>query len=1513
VALDDYQNLGCDPSGNFVAIIDGSGCGAVDGQALAHLATNTAIPGLYGATTHVSVAFSGGSTPSVAVWLNGTQALNTTVSGMPSSAYLGFTASNGYYWQRQLVSNLVIEGAGSTLPPGQTIGTEGGRGVHALSPTHTFVEPVNSLTGAFTTSATDLSTPGLGVPFDFARSYTSSDTTVGPLGPGWADSLSAALLVQANGDVLVHGEDGQQIYYTKQSDGSFVGAPGALSTLSAVTDGYLLVSHDQVTYLFDSSGVLQSELDRNGQGLTFSYTGGQLTSVTDAADRTATLAYNGGLLSSVTSADGRTVSYGYTGGLLTSVTLPDPDGGGPLAAPLISYTYDAAGRLATEVDPNGHTVFSNVYDPSSGRVTQQTDANGKTTTFAWDAGTSTATVTDPDGHVWHDVYQNNLISEEIDPAGDTTQFSYDAGFDTGSVTAPDGSSTTALGYDGNHNLEVATAPASLESVQKTLTYDAQNNVTSVTDARGKLTQYGYDAAGNNTSITLDGQQVFAATYDGQGQMLTSTDGNGNTTTYSYDAAGNLASVTDPRGNETTYTYTDAGLLASEVDPRGNCAGCNPAEHTTSYSYDADGRLLSVTDQLGHTTSYSYDAAGNKTSETDANGHTTSYSYDAANHLTTITGPDPDGSGPLAPPVTTYGYDDAGNQTSVTDPRGNTTNHGYNENNQLVSVTDPLGNETTYSYDANGNLASSVDPRGNCSGCNPADYTTTYTYDAAGRVLTTTDPLGNITTNSYDPVGNLAGITDANGHTTSYTYDPAGRILTVTAPDGGTTSYSYDPNGNQLSRTDANSHTTSYSYDADNELLTTTDPLAHVTSDTYDANGNLAIVAKPSGGSVTYSYDSANRLAGTSYSDGTHSVAYTYDAAGNRTSMSDAAGTISYSYDNLNQLTSSGRGNDTFTYSYDPAGDITSRTYPDGTTTTYSYNADNQATNVSASNGLAGLVYDPAGHLTAIQFGGEFSLFGEGYAYDRAGRLVDAKATYPTIICTGGGGHWCYQGSAVRSEFATTLDAVGNPLQIVRTGDINSTTTYTYDANDRLVSVCSQPGTCPSQNDPFIRWTYDRVGNRLTETRPNSTTTYTYNQDDQLTQAGNTNYSYDLNGNQIAAGATTLTYNLANELTTLAKGNTTTTYSYDGEGNRLQASTGSSASKKTNYLWDTNNPLPQVALERDGNNNTLRSYLYGPQRLAMFSGGNTYYYVTDTLGSVAELTDSTGKNPQWAYTYDPFGVTTTADKLAGQAPANPMQFTAEYLDPTGLYNLRARQYDPTTGRFLSADSVTRSDSGEATSTYAYAGARPTVLDDPSGRTSEPATDGIQAVLLVTSVSPPVCGFFGCTVLPGLGTSSSTVCVEGGTICEPRGGLSGGSVTKATWALAIAAAASLAVESCRRTHCLERKDEVWHHIVAKNARAAAQGREVLGAVEPPISVEDRVNKVQLPAWFHARLHTNFYYRSVNESVAEAADYDLERHAFQGVSPLEAAPRVRIRLGEIGAVLKAYAVYPFGGLPV
>lgn len=403
-------------------------------------------------------------------------------------------------------------------------------------------------------------------------------------------------------------------------------------------------------------------------------------------------------------------------------------------------------------------------------------------------------------------------------------------------------------------------------------------------------------------------------------------------------------------------------------------------------------------------------------------------------------------------------------------------------------------------------------------------------------------------------------------------------------------------------------------------------------------------------------------------------------------MSDSGGSVSYSYDPLNRLTSISRGSRTFSYAYDNASNITSRTYPDQTTTSYTYDDDERLASATFNTNTIGYSYDAAGNpiqMTRPPGNG----WTETRAYDAAGRLTEIKDANAT---------------STLQKLDYTYDPAGNATSLTRAAGASEY--YQYDNRERLTEVCySNP--CASATDT-IAWTYDPVGNRLTETRPAGTTTYTYDAGDELTAtagpSGNTAYTYDGDGNQTSAGTTTYTYDLADRLTGATVNATTTTYSYDGDGNRLTATTGTAT---TNYEWDTNNPLPQLATETDGSGATLRDYIQGLDTIAMLEAGNTYYYHHDRLGSTTTLTSSNGTT-EWAYTYEPFGTPKTTTQADPNTPTNPLQYIGQYQDPnTGLYDLRARQYDPTTGLFTSTDPTPPAPTNPYQAPYDYAGQDP----------------------------------------------------------------------------------------------------------------------------------------------------------------------------------------------------------------
>ncbi|MDX6400379.1 MAG: hypothetical protein QOF27_985 [Gaiellaceae bacterium] len=325
----------------------------------------------------------------------------------------------------------------------------------------------------------------------------------------------------------------------------------------------------------------------------------------------------------------------------------------------------------------------------------------------------------------------------------------------------------------------------------------------------------------------------------------------------------------------------------------------------------------------------------------------------------------------------------------------------------------------------------------------------------------------------------------------------------------------------------------------------------------------------------------------------------------------------------------------------------------------------------------------------------------------------------------------------------------------------STTTYKYDTMDRVTEVC-YAATCTTGSSPFIRYAYDAVGNRTSEARPTGTTTYTYNNGDQLTSKAGASagtYTYDTNGNEVSAPSRTFAYDLANRTKSTTSGSTTFTYSYDGDGRRLQASSGTTAASKTNFLWDANNTLPQLALERDGSNSLLRRFVYGADLLSMNTGGADYYFHHDALGSTANLTSSAGAT-QWTYVYEPYGIARTETKVNNKAPVSPMKFNGQYFDSaTSLYHLRARQYDPALGRFLSLDPVAGSTEKPFVSAYAYGDDAPTVLSDPSGLWTIGICGGVSVTVFHVSIQSKGCvvgsthGQFGITGSGGATSSES----------------------------------------------------------------------------------------------------------------------------------------------------------------
>jgi RHS repeat-associated protein len=955
------------------------------------------------------------------------------------------------------------------------------------------------------------------------------------------------------------------------------------------------------------------------------------------------------------SGDGSTVVFRAGDGQRVSYGR-QPDGsylGAPGATADLHRNAEGSWQLTTRGQ------LRHTFNPS-GRLLSVLDRNGQGVRFGYDADSRLTTASNGTRSLrfTHNGTGDRITGIEL-PDGRTVGFGYTDGLLT-SVTDPAGATTT-YGYDGQGRLTTVTSPTGTRVLRNAYN-PATGRVSDQWDGLDHHTGFGWDPGTQTATMTDPRGGQWVDRYQGN-VLLARTTPAGATTTFEYDARLQLIASDSPRGFRSVFGYNQAGDLTSFSGPAGSV-------HT------------------------GYDTGHNATHSVNGRGVRVDYRYDQRGNLIGVDRPDP--ADPDATVSTGYGYDPRGLLTEVTDPRGKTTSYTHDADGDLVSVRSPGGSVTTLGHDQAGRLTMSVDPRGNQPGQEPADYTTRLSYTGTDQPATLTGPLGHTTRWSYRPDGLPDTVTDAKDRVTTYRYDDAGRLLSVQGPDPmvPATRYSYDANGNLATLTDPNDRVTSYSYDLANRPTESVSPLGRYRYG-YDRAGNLTKVTDPTGKTTTLVHDSADRLIGIDYPTGATDVTYRYDPNGNRAAMTDAAGTVTYRYDTLDQLTSVTRGAQVFRYGYDPAGAITGLTYPDGTSYQYGYDIDHRLDTVtSGATTLADYGYDPAGRLASITRGnGTYTTL----EHDPAGRLTRLTDTRPS--------------GGVLLEETYRYDPAGNLTQA--TDASGDTTTHQYDTLDRLTATCYHTTTCQTATD-FIRWAYDPVGNRTSETRLAGTTSYGYHPVTGLLEtvtapAGSTSYGYDPLGQlkTVTGPGTTAsyTYNTAGRVTSSTSNGVTNSYTYDGDGRRLSATTGAD---RTNYAW-----LPigyQLAAETTGDGTPIRRYSYGAGRIGVATpGGGQGYYHTDPQGSVRAVTD-TGGDPQWSYQWEPYGLNRATTQHTPTAPANPVGWAGQYTDPNGNSHLRARQYDPVTGRFTSPDPAA---AVTAASTFVYANANPNTYADPYG--------------------------------------------------------------------------------------------------------------------------------------------------------------------------------------------------------
>ena len=259
-----------------------------------------------------------------------------------------------------------------------------------------------------------------------------------------------------------------------------------------------------------------------------------------------------------------------------------------------------------------------------------------------------------------------------------------------------------------------------------------------------LSDGSYDSPpGHFSTLTKLGNGQFQHTtidqtvssFDANNRLSTVVDRNNNTTTYAYNTDGQIATITDAVGLVTTFNYTN-GKVSSIVDP---------ADRVTQFEYDTNGNLTRVTDPDGTFRTWEYDELHHIVAEVDKRGFREEMEYDFAGRALKATRKDgsvlqynPVQVQGLAPAVVTSNLNTAPSSSrivettaSFVDGNGEVSIIALNRAGQRLSSDDAIGNTGSLTYNDEILLTSSIDARG---------FRTDYVYDAFGNLITVQDSI-----------------------------------------------------------------------------------------------------------------------------------------------------------------------------------------------------------------------------------------------------------------------------------------------------------------------------------------------------------------------------------------------------------------------------------------------------------------------------------------------------------------------------------------------------------------------------------------------------------------------------------------------------------------------------------------------------------------------------------------------------------------------------------------------------